>query len=34
VEMKHYDDGWRLVEVNHPVHQSLEDALKNAEPVR
>jgi len=33
VEMKHYDDGWRLIESNTAkAHQSLEDALKNAEP--
>jgi hypothetical protein len=33
VEMKRYDDGWRLIEKNTvKVHQSLEDALKNAEP--
>ena len=33
VEMKRYDDGWRLVEKNTAkAHQALEDALKNAEP--
>jgi hypothetical protein len=33
VEMKRYDDGWRLVERNTAkAHQGLEDALKNAEP--
>jgi len=33
VEMKHYDDGWRLIESNTAkAHQSLEDASKNAEP--
>jgi hypothetical protein len=33
VEMKRYDDGWRLVERNTAkAHQSLEEALKNAEP--
>ena len=32
VEMKRYDDGWRLVEKNiAKAHQSLEDALRNAE---
>ena len=35
VEMKHYDDGWRLLEGTLPkTHQTLEDALKNAEPSR
>jgi hypothetical protein len=34
VALKHYDDGWRLVESNAPrSNQSLDDALKNAEPV-
>ncbi len=34
VAAKHYDDGWRLVEGNAPrTGQSLDDALKNAEPV-
>lgn len=33
VEMRRYDDGWRLVEKNNAkAHQVLEDALKNAEP--
>lgn len=34
VSMKHFDDGWRLVEAS-PTHstQSLDDALKNAQPV-
>jgi hypothetical protein len=33
VEMKRYDDGWRLVERNAAkTHQSLEEALKDAEP--
>ena len=33
VELKRYDDGWRLVERNNvKEHQSLEEALKNAEP--
>jgi len=32
VEMKRYDDGWRLVEKNiAKAHQSLEEALRNAE---
>jgi hypothetical protein len=35
VEMKHYDNGWRVLEKNLPkAHQTLEDALKNAEPAR
>lgn len=34
VAVKHYDDGWRLVEGSAPRSgQSLDDALKNAEPV-
>jgi hypothetical protein len=34
VAMKHYDDGWRLVEGNAlRTGQSLDDALKNAEPI-
>jgi hypothetical protein len=35
VGFKHYDDGWRLVEGSSTKNQlGLEDALKNAEPVR
>jgi hypothetical protein len=33
VVMKHYDDGWRLVEGPSRSNQSLDDALKNADPV-
>ncbi len=34
VAAKHYDDGWRLLDGNAPHNgQSLDDALKNAEPV-
>lgn len=34
VSMKHYDDGWRLVEANSArSSQTLDDALKSAEPV-
>ena len=32
VAMKHYDDGWRLIDAVH-TGQPLEDALKNADPV-
>ncbi len=34
VGFKHYDDGWRLIEVNPPAknHQSIDDALKDAAP--
>lgn len=33
VVFKHYDDGWRLIEVsNSKGEQGLEDALKNAQP--
>lgn len=28
-----YDDGWRVVETTRPTNQSLDEALKNAEPV-
>jgi hypothetical protein len=31
--MKHYDDGWRLVEGTARTNQSLDDSLKNADPV-
>jgi hypothetical protein len=33
VAMKHYDDGWRLLESSSRSNQSLDDALKNADPV-
>lgn len=34
VSVKHYDDGWRLVETtNVRLGQPMEDALKNADPV-
>jgi hypothetical protein len=34
VAVKHYDDGWRLVEGNSShASQALDDALKNADPV-
>ena len=33
VAMKHYDDGWRLLEGSSRGNQSLDDALKNADPV-
>jgi len=33
VAMKHYDDGWRLLEGSSRANQSLDDALKNADPV-
>jgi len=32
--LKHYDDGWRLLDGSTTkTNQSLEDALKNADPV-
>jgi hypothetical protein len=31
--MKHYDDGWRLMEGPSRNNQSLDDSLKNADPV-
>ena len=31
--MKHYDDGWRLVEGTARTNQSLDDSLKNADPI-
>jgi hypothetical protein len=33
VGMRHYDDGWRLLEGAPKNNQSLDDALKNADPV-
>jgi hypothetical protein len=33
VGFRDYDDGWRIVESAHPANQSLDDALKNADPV-
>ena len=34
VSLKHYDDGWRLLDGSTTkTNQSLEDALKNADPV-
>jgi hypothetical protein len=33
VAMKHYDDGWRLLDGAPRLNQSLDDSLKNAEPV-
>jgi len=33
VPMKHYDDGWRLLEGAPKNNQSLDDSLKNADPV-
>jgi len=34
VALKHYDDGWRLMETTTPKsNQSLDDALKNADPI-
>ena len=33
VVMMHYDDGWRLLEGPPKSNQSLDDSLKNAEPV-
>ncbi len=33
VAFRQYDDGWRVVENNPHATQTLEDALKNAEPV-
>lgn len=33
VTMKHYDDGWRLVEGSAKSSQSLDESLKNADPV-
>ena len=33
VVMKHYDDGWRLLEGAPKSNQSLDESLKNAEPV-
>jgi hypothetical protein len=32
--MKHYDDGWRMIEGASKANQSLEDSLKNADPVQ
>jgi len=32
--MKHYDDGWRMVENPPKAYQSLDDSLKNADPVQ
>jgi hypothetical protein len=35
VGFKHYDDGWRLIEGSNPkTSLGIDDALKNAEPVR
>jgi hypothetical protein len=33
VSMRHYDDGWRLVEGTSHSNQSLDDALKNADAI-
>jgi hypothetical protein len=33
VAFRQYDDGWRVVQSNPHTAQTLEDALKNAEPV-
>jgi hypothetical protein len=33
VTFREYDDGWRMVQTNPHTAQTLEDALKNAEPV-
>jgi hypothetical protein len=33
VAMKHYDDGWRLVEGTARTNQSLDESLKNADPI-
>ena len=33
VSMKHYDDGWRMIEGPPKTNQSLDDSLKNADPV-
>jgi hypothetical protein len=34
VAMKHYDDGWRLLEGDvSKANQSLDDSLKNADPI-
>jgi hypothetical protein len=33
VAMKHYDDGWRLIEGSAKTNQSLDESLKNADPV-
>jgi hypothetical protein len=33
VAMKHYDDGWRLIEGSSKINQSLDDSLKNADPL-
>jgi len=32
VAFRSYDDGWRVLEKNMPSNQSLEDALRNAQP--
>lgn len=32
VEFRGYDDGWRVVEQNVPSNQSLDEALRNAQP--
>ena len=34
VSMKHYDDGWRIIEGVPKANQSLDDSLKNADPVQ
>ena len=33
VAMKHYDDGWRLIEGATRTNQSLDESLKNADPI-
>jgi hypothetical protein len=33
VAMRHYDDGWRLIEGAMRPNQSLDDSLKNADPI-
>jgi hypothetical protein len=33
VGFRGYDDGWRVVEQSVPRNQSLDDALRNAQPV-
>ena len=33
VGFAHYDDGWRMIEGPPKTNQSLDDSLKNADPV-
>ena len=33
VGFRHFDDGWRIMQTTHHFGQSIDDALKNAEPI-